>query len=110
MNQHTAQAPVLERPLTERERAAVIARIQALVDYWGITTQELKAPLPRAALNPVAAEAIVKYRHPKSGETWDGVGPHPEWLRLALLREGYRVEELRPDYQQQQMEQQASAH
>ena len=43
------------------------------------------------------APAFIKYRHPVSGETWDGQGPHPDWLRRALLQEGLRVEELRPD-------------
>jgi DNA-binding protein H-NS len=91
MHQHTVEAPALERPLTERERAAVIARIQALVDFWGITAQELKAPLPRAAVSASPPTLTIKYRHPKSGETWDGSGPHPDWLRHALLSEGYRV-------------------
>ena len=110
MHEHTVEAPALERPLTERERAAVIARIQALVDFWGITTQELKAPLPRGALTPPVPMPTIKYRHPKSGETWDGAGPHPEWLRHALLSEGYRVEELRPEFQQQAMDPTAAAH
>jgi DNA-binding protein H-NS len=28
-------------------------------------------------------------------ETWDGQGEHPPWLRDALLRQGYTVDELR---------------
>ena len=35
-------------------------------------------------------------RSPQSGETWDGIGPHPQWLRDALLKEGFTVEQLKP--------------
>jgi DNA-binding protein H-NS len=37
-----------------------------------------------------------KYVHPKTGETWDGDGLHPDWLRKALLQEGYYLRELTP--------------
>jgi len=90
-------APAEPAPLSRRERAAVIARIEALMEYWGITTDDLAdgAAAPEAAPAP-AEPAPVKYRHPLSGDTWDGQGPHPDWLRKALLQEGYRVDELRP--------------
>jgi DNA-binding protein H-NS len=38
----------------------------------------------------------VKYRHPVTGDTWNGLGSHPQWLRDALLKEGYTVEQLKP--------------
>lgn len=90
-------APPEPAPLSRRERAAVIARIEALMEYWGITTDDLadEAALPAAPPAP-AQPAVIKYRHPVSGDTWDGQGPHPDWLRKALLQEGYRVDELRP--------------
>ena len=87
-------APVAPSALSRRERAAVIARIEALMEYWGITPEDLDAA-PAPVDTP--APAFIKYRHPVSGETWDGQGPHPDWLRRALLQEGLRVEELRPD-------------
>jgi len=80
--------------LSPRERAAVIHRIRMLMEFWGITPDELE----QAEMPPVAAPAAavtIKYRHPHSGETWDGVGPHPQWLRDALLKEGFTVEQLR---------------
>ena len=87
-------APAPPEPLNRKERAAVIARIEALMEYWGITPDELEGdPAPTEAAN---RPRPVKYRHPASGETWDGSGPHPEWLRRALLQEGLRVDELRP--------------
>ncbi|WP_396269622.1 H-NS histone family protein [Ideonella sp.] len=89
--------PVLdegEQRLSRRELEPVIARIQSLMSFWGITLDELEAPTPPPP-SP-AGPLPIKYRHPVSGETWDGQGTHPEWLRHALLKEGLRVEELKP--------------
>jgi DNA-binding protein H-NS len=84
--------------LSRRERAVVLARIGALMEYWGITVDDLLAPTPEPeAPPPVAGPLPVKYRHPVTGETWDGQGAHPDWLRRALLKEGLRVDELKPD-------------
>lgn len=93
-----AAAPVAPMALTKRERAAVIARIEALMEYWGITVDDLLAPTPQPELAPPppVAPGAVKYRHPVTGDTWDGQGPHPDWLRRALLQEGLRVDELKP--------------
>lgn len=87
-----------DKAFTARERAAVIHRIRTLVEFWAITPEELEGELPPP---PPAALAVVvptriKYRHPESGETWDGIGPHPQWLRDALLKEGFTVEQLKP--------------
>jgi len=75
------------------ERKAALRMIRQMVEFWRITPEELDAPLaepeqPAEALPP-------KYRHPVTGETWDGQGAHPEWLRKALLNDGYTVSELR---------------
>ena len=89
-------APV-PAPLSRRERAAVLARIEALMEYWGITIDDLTSPTPAPETPPAPAGPLpVKYRHPVTGDTWDGQGPHPDWLRRALLQEGLRVDELRP--------------
>lgn len=72
----------------------VLGQIIRLVEFWGITEKELtdavKVDVPRE-------RGGVKYRHPKSGEEWDGVGVQPGWLKTALLFEGYRVAELKVD-------------
>jgi DNA-binding protein H-NS len=81
-------------PLSPREKAAVLHRIRMLMEFWGITPEELEAELPPPA-PPPATPLAVKYRHPESGETWDGCGAHPQWLRDALLKEGFTVEQLR---------------
>lgn len=85
------------RPLNRRERAVVLARIEALMEFWNISVEELQGESPAEPWPPVPR--VVKYRHPVTAETWDGLGDHPEWLRHALLKEGYRVEELKPDNQ-----------
>lgn len=94
--QEIPDAESAQQPLSRRERAAVLARIQALMEYWGITPEDLEAPTPVVAPEAPAGPLPIKYRHPVTGETWDGQGAHPEWLRRALLKEGLRVDELRP--------------
>ena len=89
--------PEATRPLTRRERNAVIARIHALMEYWGITVADLQADTPAGESAARLKPPAVKYRHPVTGDTWDGQGLHPEWLRRALLLEGLRVDELKPD-------------
>ncbi|HET7867483.1 MAG TPA: H-NS histone family protein [Burkholderiaceae bacterium] len=75
-----------------RHRAAIIRRIRTLMEFWNITEDELQRARPRRVAQ---APAEIKYRHPVSGDTWDGQGPQPDWLRQALLREGFTVEALR---------------
>jgi DNA-binding protein H-NS len=83
--------------LSPRERAAVIHKIRMLMAFWGITPEELDAPIDPAdaADEPPTLPLPVKYRHPVSGDTWDGSGAHPQWLRDALLKEGFTVDQLR---------------
>ena len=91
---HPALGP---RVATRRERAAAIDRICTLMDFWGITPDDLLSADTALSASSVAHDAGVKYRHPLSGATWNGRGEHPEWLRSALLKEGYRLDELRPE-------------
>lgn len=88
--------PAQPAALSRRERAAVMARIEALMEFWGITVEDLLAPTPESEAPPPPSPLPVKYRHPVTGDTWDGQGPHPDWLRRALLQEGMRVDELKP--------------
>ncbi len=82
-------------PLTPLQRA-VLTRIQGLMEYWQIKPEELDGtPMPPPRPAPLLPAARVKYRHPVSGDTWDGLGEQPAWLRQALLQQGYLVSELR---------------
>lgn len=75
------------------DKLVVIRKIRKLMDFWQIRPHELRGKPVEIPVIP--APAVVRYRHPVSGMTWDGVGSQPAWLREALLREGYTVEELR---------------
>lgn len=79
------------------EQEAVLRSVRKLVDFWQIEAHELGGIEPVRAPEPVAPKAPsrVKYRHPVSGETWNGEGGQPDWLKAALTREGYTVEALR---------------
>lgn len=83
------------------EQRVVLGRIQALMAFWRISPEELRrgwgARPPAPSRTMPEALGLPKYRHPHSGETWDGQGSQPAWLREALLREGFLVEELRLD-------------
>lgn len=42
-------------------------------------------------------EDFVKYRHPKTGEVWNGLGKQPAWLYKALIDDGMYLRELIPE-------------
>lgn len=77
------------------EQEAAIRSIRKLIDFWQISLEELVVDGEVPVRRPPAPEVLPKYRHPISGETWDGQGSQPAWLRQALTREGYTVDELR---------------
>jgi DNA-binding protein H-NS len=79
------------------EQEAVLRAVRKLVDFWQIEAHELDGiePTVVAPQSAVAEPARPCYRHPISGETWRGEGSQPEWLKQALTREGYTVQELR---------------
>lgn len=81
------------------EQEAALRSIRKLIEFWRISPDELAEVEveagPRAPEPPVVVASPPKYRHPVSGETWDGHGSQPSWLKEALTRQGYTVEELR---------------
>ncbi len=54
---------------------------------------ELVGAVSEADTAPAATPP--RYRHPHTGQAWDGHGHQPQWLRDALLCEGFTVDELR---------------
>ena len=76
------------------EKVAAIRKIRKLMDFWRITPNEIRVA-PKVVVPLVQPAKPARYRHPINGDTWDGEGRQPDWLRQALLREGYTVEELR---------------
>ncbi len=76
------------------EKLAALRTVRKLVEFWDIQPDELRGPMP-VNLAPPPPPAPPRYRHPVHGHTWDGQGEHPQWLRDALLKEGYTVDELK---------------
>lgn len=79
-------------PHESPEKLAALRNIRRLMDFWQIEPDELDGvppPLPKPVIK------TPRYRHPVTHDEWNGEGPQPEWLRRALLREGYTVDELR---------------
>jgi DNA-binding protein H-NS len=76
------------------EKIAAIRKIRKLMEFWRITPGEIRAA-PRVVVVQAEVSAPPRYRHPVSGETWDGQGRQPDWLRHALTQQGYTVDELR---------------
>lgn len=78
------------------EQEAILRSVRKLVSFWQITADELAGiPEPVRVELPTPQPPSPKYRHPITGLTWDGEGSQPLWLKEALTREGYMVEELR---------------
>jgi DNA-binding protein H-NS len=75
-----ARAIQRERP----RKAESIREVKALMKQHGLTVADL-----------MEKKATRAYQHPVSGQRWNGAGAQPEWLKQALLSEGYRPEELR---------------
>ena len=66
---------------------------------WLVVAAELWADLVRGPAAPAAPPADTpsapRYRHPLHGLSWDGRGRQPQWLRDAVLQEGFLLTELR---------------
>ncbi|WP_444718972.1 H-NS histone family protein [Paucibacter soli] len=67
------------------------------MEYWGIESAELgRIPSPALTSTGACKDSCPKYVHPVTGETWDGQGLQPEWLKRALTTDGFRVLDLIP--------------
>ncbi len=78
------------------EQEAILRSVRKLVSFWEITADELDGiPEPPPVVETISVPVVDKYRPPITQETWNGEGSQPQWLREALTREGYTVDELR---------------
>ena len=83
-----------EELIDPAERRAALGNARRLVDFWQITPEELEGPLPPRQ----GPQQVYRYAHPKTGETWNGLGPQPAWLRRCLINEGFRLDEVRTPF------------
>lgn len=81
-------------PSDTPEKLAAVRNIRRLMAFWDIQPEELHGVV-MAVRPPPPPPPTIRYRHPITHAQWNGVGAQPEWLRTALLREGYTVDELR---------------
>jgi DNA-binding protein H-NS len=82
-------------PSDTPEKQAAVLTIRKLMAFWQIEPHELCGVVLRPRVAAPAAPARPHYRHPITQQEWNGIGAQPDWLRDALLREGYTVEALR---------------
>ena len=93
-----AQILELQTKLAETRKAEVreaVSQIHALIKEHDLSADDV---FPRAngkAQKAEGAPAVVKYRHPETGETWTGRGRLPKWL-LGKSREEFLVGESTP--------------
>jgi len=80
------------KALNVKRRAPVIASIVRSMREYDITVEEITRALGKkpvkSASKPAGSAAAkrpvpVKYRHPKTGETWTGRGKAPRWIVQA---------------------------
>lgn len=63
-----------------QELAGAIAQVRALVDEFGLTSQDIFSA-PKARNANVGAKVAPKYRDPATGQTWTGRGKAPKWIQ-----------------------------
>jgi DNA-binding protein H-NS len=87
-----------ELAIQDQQRGSIISQILGMMDLGGITIQQIYQEIEQAGhraehllgkpgekvrviLDP--SEPVVKYRDPKTGQTWTGRGRLPLWLKAA---------------------------
>jgi len=58
--------------LRRRELREVLADIRWKIKEYGITSEQLFGP---------DLSDLVRYRHPDTGQTWNGIGRPPNWIK-----------------------------
>lgn len=71
----------------ESELSGAIEQIRALMQEYGITTDDLQ---PSSRKGAAKTSAPVQFRHPDTGDTWSGRGRMPRWM-AGQDKEQFRV-------------------
>lgn len=72
-----------------RESRAILSRFKEDVALYGITEKDIRAAL---GLDKNKKPLPPKYRDPKTGDMWSGMGRKPQWL-LGKRLDAYLIEE-----------------
>lgn len=80
----------------QAEKRDVLREIREAVDFYRLTPREIfKKSELRAQMLRLQKPSAKLYREPETGDTWNGRGRPPEWLRRAEAagkdREAFRV-------------------
>jgi len=92
LQQLLEQKAELEKVIAETQRAErlqAVAKVRALMAEHGLSIADLstRAPAaPRAAKEPRARKAPIKFRNTATGDVWSGRGAQPKWLREQLAQ------------------------
>lgn len=68
--------------LRRRELRDVLVTMRRTIREYGITPEQLFGP---------ELSDLIRYRNPETGETWNGSGRPPDWIR-GQDRERFRVD------------------
>jgi len=68
--------------LRRQERRNAIVDMRRKIKEYGIVPDQLFGP---------DLSDLVRYRHPKTGQTWNGIGRPPNWIK-GKDREQFQVE------------------
>jgi DNA-binding protein H-NS len=94
--------------LTEVEMKSSVAKVRSLMASLGVTMEHLGTKVASAAKSAKAAvvgatapakksqakragAGVPKFRDPKTGKTWTGMGKPPAWIATAKNREKFRT-------------------
>ncbi|WP_295401835.1 H-NS histone family protein [uncultured Thiocystis sp.] len=78
--QQTALAQQIE-DLRNRERAAVLTEIRALVEKHALTAEDIYAANKKRSQRKAKETSTPTYRDPETGKTWTGHGRAPDWIK-----------------------------
>ncbi len=77
----------------KRETSEAVERIQALIQEFGLTAEEIFPPTrTRAASASRGSKVAAKYRDPATGATWTGRGKAPKWIQGVEDRSQFAIE------------------
>jgi len=68
--------------LRRQERRNAIVEMRRKIKEYGIVPEQLFGP---------DLSDLVRYRHPETGQTWNGIGRPPNWIK-GKDREQFQVE------------------
>jgi len=87
--------------LREAEMTKVVAQIKESIATFGLTVETLfgrgtkafkSAVITLGGKAPRMGAGVPKYRDPKSGKTWTGMGKPPAWIATARSRDRFLID------------------